>query len=119
MEIRQDTTRNGVIDDGNVAWPERIFEARRQWTQARPEDFDKVGKRLWRDKATGIEYRQEHGAPLLAIGTDAVRFISAFFVLDGKLVFLARADVDAATFVHHGEFYGAKVINGQILKESA
>jgi hypothetical protein len=33
-QLTVDTTREGVIDDGNVAWPERITEARRQWPQA-------------------------------------------------------------------------------------
>ena len=101
-KITPDTSRSGVVDDGNLAWPERVAEAARQWPQARPEDFDKVGKRLWRDKATGIEYREQHGAPLLSIGIDAVRFISVFFVLEGRLTFLARADVPEGVFVHHG-----------------
>ena len=33
-----------------------------------PEDFERLSKRLWRDKATGIEYRQAHGAPLALSG---------------------------------------------------
>jgi len=86
-----------------------VVEARRQWTEARPEDFEKVGKYVWRDKATGIEYREEAGSPLLSIGTEAARFISAFFVLDGRLVFLARADVPQGTFIHHGEIIEREV----------
>ena len=58
---------------------------------------------MWRDRATGLEYRQTHGCPLLGVGTDSVRFVSAFFVLDDRLVFLERADIPEATFVHHGE----------------
>ena len=117
-ELKADTTREGVIDDGNVAWPERVFEARRQWTQARPEDFVQVGKRLWRDKATGIEFRQAHGAPLLSIGSDAVRNISAFFILDGRLIFLERADLQDGLFVHTGQFYGGEIVGGKIVKET-
>lgn len=108
-KITPDGSRAGVVDDGNVAWPERVAEAARQWPQAQPEDFDKVGKRLWRDKATGVEYREQHGAPLLGIGTEAVRFISVFFVLDGRLTFLARADIHQGTFVHHGQVTAQKL----------
>jgi hypothetical protein len=53
MEVKADTSREGVVDDGNVAWEERVYAARQQWTQARPEDFEKVDKRTWRDRATG------------------------------------------------------------------
>ena len=77
MELKADTTRDGFIDDGNIAWPERIVEARRQWTQARAEEFEKVGRRRWRDRASGVEYREEDGSPLLSIGTDAVRNLPA------------------------------------------
>ena len=58
QELVLDNPRQGHIDDGNIAFAERLVEARRQWPQARPEDFDKIGKRSWRDKATGIEYRE-------------------------------------------------------------
>jgi hypothetical protein len=58
---------------------------------------------LWRDKATGVEYHQEPGAPLLGVGTDSVRFVSCFLVVGDKLVFLARADIDQGIYVHHGE----------------
>ena len=58
--------------------------------------------RRWRDRASGLEYRQADGCPLLAIGTDAVRFITSFFVLGGRLHFLERADIPEGTFVNHG-----------------
>ncbi len=118
QEIKADDTRQGVIDDGNVAWEERVVEARRQWPQGSASDFERVGKRRWRDMASGIVYRQAHGAPLLSVGTDANRFISVFFVESGKLVFLERADIDPGVFVHHGQYYGAQVIDGVIVKES-
>lgn len=117
-EIKADDTRQGVIDDGNVAWEERVVEARRQWPQASAADFERLGERRWRDRASGIVYSQAHGAPLLGVGTDANRFISVFFVEGGKLMFLERADVDPGVFVHHGEFYGAEIVHGQIVKES-
>ena len=119
MQIQADTSREGVVDDGNVAWPERVFEARKQWTEASRDDFEKAGKRLYRDKATGVEYRQAHGAPLVSIGTDSTRFISAFFIEGGRIIFLERNDVPQGTFVHHGEFYGAEVIDGRIIKKGA
>jgi hypothetical protein len=37
-----DTSRHGVVDDGLVAFPERIVEAERQWFHARAEDFEQV-----------------------------------------------------------------------------
>jgi hypothetical protein len=119
MEIKADNSRDGVVDDGNVSWPERVTQARRQWTQASPEDFEKIGKRVWRDRASGIQYRQASGAPLLDIGTDAVRFISVFFVLDGKLVFLERADIPTGTVVHHGPVRGGVVVDGQVRWEGS
>jgi hypothetical protein len=117
QQLTVDNSRDGYVDDGNIAWEERIAQARSQWPQASPEDFEKVGKRRWIDRATGIEYRQEPGAPLLTIGTDANRAISLFLVADGKLVFLSRADIPQGTYVRHGEFYGAQVIDGRIVKE--
>jgi hypothetical protein len=117
-QITADTSREGVVDDGNVAWEERVFQARQQRTQASRDDFEKVGKRRWRDRATGVEYRHAHGAPLQSIGTDATRNISCFFIEGGKLVFLRRADIPEGILVHHGEFYGAQVIDGQVIKAS-
>ncbi len=108
-----------MVDDGNVAWPERLAEARKQWAQGRLADFEPLGRRRWRDKASGVEYRQVHGAPLLSIGTDATRNISLFLVADGKLVFLARADAIEGTYVVHGEIYGAQIVDGKIVKASA
>jgi hypothetical protein len=118
MELKQDNTRAGFVDDGCLAWPERIVEARRQWPQANPEDFEKVGKYRWRDKATGTEFRQASGAPLLSVGSDAVRDIVCFFVTEpGRLIFLER-DIAPGLTVVHGEFYAAEVVNGQIVKKS-
>jgi hypothetical protein len=42
QQVTADTTRAGVVDDGNIAWPERIEQARRSWPQARAEDFEKI-----------------------------------------------------------------------------
>jgi hypothetical protein len=102
-ELTADNSRDGFVDDGNIAWPERVTQASRQWPQVPAEDFERVGRRRWRDKASGLLYRQSDGAPLHSIGTDATRFISAFFVsLDGRIVFLERADIPEGTVVHHG-----------------
>lgn len=118
QRLEADTSRDGYVDDGNIAWEERVVEARRQWPEARPEDFEKVGKRGWRDKATGLEFRQASGAPLLTVGSDANRGITCFFVEGGKLIFLCRADVPEGRYVHHGEIYAAQVIDGQIIRET-
>lgn len=109
QQITPDTGRAGVVDDGLIAWPERIDAARRQWTQVPAEDFEHVGRRRWRDRGSGLEYRQVGGCPLMSVGTDAVRNVSAFFVHDGRLVFLARADIPEGTFIHHGEVIGRQV----------
>jgi hypothetical protein len=101
LEVKTETSRAGVVDDGNVAWPERIVEARRQWPEARAEDFERVGRRRWRDRGSGVEYRQADGCPLLAVGTDAVRDVVAFLISGGKIVFLER-DVPEGLLVHHG-----------------
>jgi hypothetical protein len=76
----EDTSRAGVVDDGLVAWPERIVEAERQWFHARAEDFEQIGRRRFRDRATGIEFVQPHGSPLLSIGAPASDGVSVFIV---------------------------------------
>ena len=103
-ELTTDSSRAGVVDDGLVAWPERIAEARRQWVQAQAEDFEQLDKRLFRVRASGLEYRRVHGSPLLAIGTPGADGISTFFVDGGgTLVFLRRADLPEETrTVTHG-----------------
>ena len=108
-KLTTDSSRRGVVDDGKIAWPERVYEARRQWAEVPAEDFERVGRRRWRDRGSGLDYREAGGGPLLGIGTDSVRFISAFFVAEGKLVFLERADIPEGTFVHHGEVIGRQV----------
>jgi hypothetical protein len=117
-EVTADTSREGYVDDGNIAWPERIAQARVQWPQADVADFERIGRRRWRDRASGMEYREEPGAPLLSIGTDATRNISLFFICDGKLTFLSRADLPEGIVVHHGEYFGAEIVNGRIVKGS-
>ena len=108
-ELTVDDSRVGVIDDGNVAFSERVVEACRQWTEAPAEDFERVGKRLFRDRATGVECRQPAGCPLLAVGTEAVRDVVAFFVRDGKLVFLEPVDRPEGRFVYHGQVTSREV----------
>lgn len=95
--------RAGVIDDGLVAWPERVVEARRQWPQARAEDYEKIDRRVYVDRATGIEYRRPPGCPLLSVGTPVNAGIVCFFVdASGELVFLEPAGYDPTVRVHHG-----------------
>ena len=35
-QVEADNPRAGVVDDGNVSWPERVREARRLWIEASP-----------------------------------------------------------------------------------
>jgi hypothetical protein len=72
-QLEADTSRAGILDDGTVAWPERVIEARRQWLEAQPDDFEQVGKRLYPDKATGITCVHVRGAATLTIGAPASR----------------------------------------------
>lgn len=114
-EIKVDNSRDGYEDDGNVAWPEGIEEASRQWPRANADDFERTGKRTYTDRATGVEYVQVSGAPVLGIGTEATRFISVFFVDEtvGRLIFLKRADVEERMFVHHGAVTSRQVTMGE------
>jgi hypothetical protein len=109
MEVKADTSRDGFVDDGLIAFDERVVEARRQWIEADGEDFERVGRRRWRDRATGRLYRQADGCPLLAVGMPAVRDVVAFFIRDGKMVFLEPADRPEGTFVYHGPVVGREL----------
>jgi hypothetical protein len=118
MQLTTDNSRDGVVDDGCIAFEERVVEASRQWPRGRLEDFEWLGKKTWRDRATQVEYVQVPGAPLLSIGTDANRHISLFLVANGKLVFLRRADVVEGTFVHHGPIRSGRVEGNKIVWSS-
>lgn len=69
----------------------------------------------WRDLASGTEYVEPGGAPLLS-APDAVRNVVGFFILDGRLHFLARTDVDLATTVVHGTgVRSGQVVDGRVV----
>ena len=108
-QITADTTRSGVVDDGNTAWPERVAEARRSWPQANPADFEKVGKRGYRDRATGVEYVAVRGAVMLNVGGEQNRGINCFLVEGGKLVFLRRPEFEEPLRGPVGYVYGQQV----------
>ena len=108
-QVTSDSGRHGVVDTGDVAWPERILEARRSWPQADPRDFTKVGKRGYVDKATGTEYVAARGAVLLMVGGEQNRGISCFFVQDGKLVFLLRLEYEAPLLGPAGRVHAQQV----------
>jgi hypothetical protein len=95
QQISVDSSRHGVVDDGCVAWEERILEARRSWPQANPADFERVGKRTYVDKATGVEYVAARGAVMLNIGGEQNRGINCFMVSGGRLIFLRRPEFEA------------------------
>ena len=110
-QISADVSRNGVVDDGNIAWPERVDQARRSWMEASLEDFEPLDSRgrFWRDKATGREYKALSGAPLLSLATEATRGISAFLVWGQRLVFLRPADYPEVLTGPIGHVYGGQV----------
>jgi len=75
---------------------ERIDQARRSWPQARAEDFEKIGKRHYRDRGSGsgIELVAMRGAPLLSVGQEETRGAACFFVEAGRIVVLRREDFE-------------------------
>jgi hypothetical protein len=93
-QVTLDTTRAGTIDDGSLAYEERILEARRYWPQgdaAAYEPLDRHGRR-WRDRGAGAEFKALTGAPLLSAGEEATRGVACFLVHSGRLWFLRPAD---------------------------
>jgi hypothetical protein len=70
------------------ATDETIRFASRTWTQMRPKDFERTGRRRCVERATGVEYALCHGNPLL--GDPEVADV--FFAEDGSLWFLQRVD---------------------------
>ena len=110
-QISADTSRNGVVDEGNIAWPERIEQARRSWARASLEDFEPLDTRgrYWRDRVTGREYKALAGAPLLSVAQEATCGVSAFLVWGQRLVFLRPADVPEALYGPEGHVYGGQV----------
>lgn len=93
-QVTAGTNRHGTVDDGCIAWPERIIEARRSWPQANPDDFEKVGRRTYVDKATGVEYVAVRGAVMLMVGGEQTRGINCFLIEDTRLVFLRRPEFE-------------------------
>jgi hypothetical protein len=114
-EITQDRSRDGYVDDGLIAFPERVVEARRQWMELPAEDFEHIKKRTWRDRASQVEYVEARGCPLLAAGTDSTRNVIGFFIAGGRLHFLERADAVEGVTLWHGPVRGGQVIDGQIV----
>ena len=104
-----DSSRVAVVGDGNTATREQIQQAAAQWPEASATDFERTGKRMYVDRASGVAYKRVHGAPLLSIGSDANRGISCFLVQDGELVFLQPADFNAALTVNHGGVVGVQL----------
>jgi len=109
QQVTADTTRAGVVDDGNIAWQERIDQARRSWPQARAEDFEKIGKRHYRDRGSGIELVAMRGAPLLSVGQEETRGAACFFVEDGRIVVLRREDFEQPLYGATGHVHSQQV----------
>ena len=54
----------GGVGDGLDVNPETLDDARQSWPEASAADFERTGRRMWRDRATGVEYRRVRGCPL-------------------------------------------------------
>ena len=108
-QVSADTGRHVVVDDGNVAWPERVAQARRSWPEARAEDFEKIGRRRYRDRATGTEYVAARGAVMLNVGGEANRGISCFFIESGQLRFMRRPEFEEPLHGPVGHVYAQQV----------
>ena len=109
QQVSAGESRHGVVDDGCTAWPERIAEARRSWPQADPADFERVGKRGYIDKATGVQYVAARGAVMLNTGGEENRGITAFMVTAGRLVFLRRPEYEEPLTGPVGHVYSQHV----------
>ena len=111
QQVTVDTSRNGTIDTGSTAWPERIREAQRAWPQGRPEDFEPLDQRgnLFRDRATNTVYRRLSGAPVLAIGEESTRGASLFIVRAGEIIVLRPAPYEPNLYGATGYIYGEKL----------
>jgi hypothetical protein len=114
MEITSDAPTSTTIRDGNEATPSNLAQARMQWPEARRGDFQRVGKRRWRDCGSGTEYAQFSGAALLSIG-EATRHVVAFFIDGARLVFVERLDVEPGVSVNlTTPLRSGEVVDGQI-----
>jgi hypothetical protein len=106
-----DRPQLATVTDGLDATPENVQAARRSWPEGRAEDFEKIGKRRYLDKATGVEFKHEHGCPLLGVGGAAQEDIDCWFISGERLVFLRRADrPEARTVVVSGPMRAGEVI---------
>ncbi len=117
MRLEPTEKGTGYIDDGTLAFPERIAEVRRiGWPEGRPEDFERVDRRRrWRDKATGTTYMRISGAPTL--GDRSAEAVDCWFVEGGKIVFLIRESREAkrTRTIVHGPVRGGEVVDGRIV----
>ena len=108
MQIEAENPRQGHVDDGLVAYEERIEVARRHWHEAKREDFERGRRGRWTDKATGVAYREFGGC-----GPDLNPTLEAcdlWFVESGRLVLLVRAERhNPQTTVVHGEVISRQI----------
>ena len=82
----------GGVGDGLDVNPETLDAARQSWPEASAADFERTGRRMWRDRATGVEYRRVRGCPLARLGSPVGSPVAVFYFSDGRFYFLARAD---------------------------
>ena len=107
LETRDRAEVVGTIDLFPAATAENVEVARRHYLEARPEDFDRPTRRIWRDRASGREYRRLPGSPL----TDAKhKDDGAVFYVDGDvLVFLRLRGAQPADSVELGNLTSGEV----------
>ena len=93
-------------------YPERVAQARRSWPEARAEDFEKIGKRTYRDRGSGLELVALRGAPLLSIGQEETRGAACFLIEAGRIVVLRRPDDEQPLLGPEGRVYGQQIVAG-------
>jgi hypothetical protein len=98
MELKSDAPAVTTIRDGNENSPENLAQARLQFPEMPRKDFEPLGRRRWRDRGSGIEYRVFPGACLLSLGA-ATQGVIGFFQDGDRLIFLQRLDMPMAVSV--------------------
>jgi hypothetical protein len=85
------TMPNGIeADEGSIAY------AARHWPQRKLNDFH-IADRVWRDRATGEQYRVVRGNPLLGLGHESDTSVADCFVVASGLLWFLKNTAAPAT----------------------
>jgi hypothetical protein len=92
---RLDGPRKGILGTvtyGIEAHEESIAYAARHWPERKLKDFE-IERRVWRDRATGEEYRVVPGNPLLSLGHvgGGDQSVADFFVVANDLLWFLKS----------------------------